>query len=970
MIPDLISQVKDTTLFSKFDVRWGYNNIRIKEGDQHKAAFKTKYGLYEPNVMFFGLTNSPATFQAMMDHILQPWGDKWEQEGVHGSWYMDDVLVASKDKRKHQQATHELLDILEANDLFLKPEKCVWEQPSVDYLGLILEGGITRMDPAKVAGIATWPTPTSVKQVRSFLGFCNFYRPFIYQFSHIAKPLNELTRKDTQWTWEGRQQEAFETLRKRITSEPVLKQPQLEQQFEVEVDASGYAIGALLMQRDEKGKRHSVAYFSSTLNEAERNYDIYTLELYAIIRALRHWRPFLAGSPHEIIVHTNHANLQYWKEPQKINRRIAREVVELSEYNIKLKNIPGRENGRADMLSRRPDYDQGEQDNQNVVVLPEELFVRSGTISYIPEEPLQQDEGVIKQWAGTHDLKKINGEWWKGTCKVITGKEPEKRKIIQAYHDVPAYGHRGINRMKDLVAKYYWWPQLNQDVHKYVKGCAQCQQNKVNTHPQKAPLFPITPTTGALPFQTIAMDFIIKLPELEGFDSILTITDHDCTKMLIAIPCRETITAEGVAELFLRQIFPQFGLPSKIISDRDPRFVSKFMKELCRLMGIVQNVSTAYHPRTNGQSERSNQWLEQYLRFWVDHQQTNWHHYLPLVEFAHNLWKNESMGQSPFEVLMGYSPRAEIFDVTSSIPTVALQLRDWKNAREEAQKLMIKAQKKWTKGKVPEQRYQAGDQVWLEGRNLQVDQPSAKLAPKRHGPFNIKIHDVFHTDLLTPYRETELHRPNFTKPPPDLIDGEEEYEIEEVLQSRRHGRGRKIQYFVKWQGYPDSENQWVDWDDLHADEALADFKRRNPDAVSHIKGGTSQETEDNILTPMSSNGHSSPPLTTISGADLPPEVRELFLNWRPTVPSSWTTPPESEGEDTAVSTGSSPIHHDYYQPQTLIPTNMSLNAAHTPYTTDHPLPDDATSSEDSFPCPTPEITTTNAPSPDPLPIPP
>ena len=518
------------------------------------------------------------------------------------------------------------------------------------------------------------------------------------------------------------------------------------------------------------------------------------------------------------------------------------------------------------------------------------MFIwKGGTILYIPEEPPQQDEGIIKQWTGTHDLKKINGEWWKGTRKVITGEGPEKRKIIQAYHDVLACGHPGINRTKDLVAKYYWWLQLNQDIHEYVKGCTQCQQNKVNTHPQKAPLFPITPTTRALPFQTIAMDFIVKLPESAGFDSILTITDHDCTKMLIAIPCGETITAEGVAELFLQQIFPQFGLPSKIISDRDPRFVSKFMKELCRLMGIVQNVSTAYHPRTDGQLERSNQWLEQYLRFWVDHQQTNWHHYLSLAEFAHNSWKNESTGQSPFEVLMGYSPRAEIFDVTSSIPTVALRLRDWKNAREEAQKLMIKAQKKWAKGKVPEQRYQAGDQVWLEGRNLRIDWPSAKLTPKRHGPFKVKkvlspityqlelppqwkIHDVFHADLLTPYRETKLHGPNFTKPPPDLIDREEEYEIEEILQSRKFGRGRKVQYLVKWKGYPDSENQWVNWDDLHTDEALADFKQKNPDAVLHIKAEGEKTGDDIPHILMSDNEHSSPLLTAISGVDLPPEV--------------------------------------------------------------------------------------------------
>ena len=343
-------------------------------------------------------------------------------------------------------------------------------------------------------------------------------------------------------------------------------------------------------------------------------------------------------------------------------------------------------------------------------------------------------------------------------------------------------------------------------------------------------------------------------------------------------------------------------------------------------------------------------------------------------------------GQSPFEILMGYSPRAEIFDVTSSIPTVALRLRDWKRAREEAQKLMIKAQKKWTKGKEPEQRYKTGDQVWLEGRNLRIDRPSVKLAPKRYGPFKIekvlspityqlklppqwKIHDVFHVDLLTPYRETKLHGPNFTRPPPDLINGEEEYKVKEILQSQKSGRQHKVQYLIKWKGYPDLENQWVDWDDLHVDEALADFKKKNPDAVSHIKAGVGETKGSNNHTLMSNDEYSSPPLTTISGTNMPPEVRQLFLNWQPTVPSSWTTPPESNGENTAVSMGSSPIHHNYYQPQTLIPTNLSLHAVHTPYTTDHTLPSDSDhSSEDSFPCPTPEVINNTTPSPDHIPI--
>ena len=207
---------------------------------------------------------------------------------------------------------------------------------------------------------------------------------------------------------------------------------------------------------------------------------------------------------------------------------------------------------------------------------------------------------------------------------------------------------------------------------------------------------------------------------------------------------------------------------------------------------------------------------------------------------------------------------------------------------------------------------------------------------------------------------------------PDLIDGEEEYEIEEILQSCKYGRRRKVQYLVKWKGYPDSENQWVDWDDLHADEALADFKEKNPDAVSHIKGGTSQETEDNNSpTLMSDDGHSSPLLAVISPANMPPEVRQLFLDWRPTVPSSWTTPPESDSENTAVSTGSSPIRGDYYRPPPLDDAYQSPHAAHTPYTTDHTLPNDSdNSSADSFPCPMPEVTNTNAPSPDPIPIPP
>jgi hypothetical protein len=270
LIPTVIAEVGNASIFTKFDIRWGYNNVRIKDGDQHKAAFKTEFGLFEPMVMFFGLTNSPATFQRMMDTIFAPLKVKHALLGTSIQVYMDDILIASSlGIEGHRAAVHDVLDLLAEHDLFLKPEKCKWETDSIDYLGLILEKGVTRMDPTKVSGIRDWPTPTSVKQVRSFLGFCNFYRSFIRGFSKLARPLNQLTRKDTPWTWGPEENKAFEDLRTRVMTEPILAQPQVDKPFELEVDASGFATGAVLMQKGDDNKKHPVGYYSATLNDAE-----------------------------------------------------------------------------------------------------------------------------------------------------------------------------------------------------------------------------------------------------------------------------------------------------------------------------------------------------------------------------------------------------------------------------------------------------------------------------------------------------------------------------------------------------------------------------------------------------------------------------------------------------------------------------------------------------------------------------
>ena len=246
LISDLINNLMDAKVFSKMDVRWGYNNIRIKEGDEWKATFRTNLGLFEPTVMFFSLTNSPATFQNFMNHIFKP----LIYRGVVAI-YMDDILVFTETHKQHRQVIKEVLDILHQNNLFLKPEKCVFERPEVDYLGMIIGHGQVRMDPAKIFAIQNWLTPKTIKQVQSFLGFANFYRRFIKDFLKIALPLTTLTKKDATWHWTTDQQNTFDTLITALTSEPVLALPRPKGQFRVEANSSNYAVGAILSQKHQ-----------------------------------------------------------------------------------------------------------------------------------------------------------------------------------------------------------------------------------------------------------------------------------------------------------------------------------------------------------------------------------------------------------------------------------------------------------------------------------------------------------------------------------------------------------------------------------------------------------------------------------------------------------------------------------------------------------------------------------------------
>ena len=318
LISDIIDRLKGATIFTKLDVRAGYNNVRIKEGDEWKAAFITPSGLFEPTVMFFGLCNAPATFQNMMNDLFRD----MLQEG----WmviYMDDILIFSDNVEDHHERTRRALQRLQDSDLFLKAEKCEFDRQEVEFLGSIIRPGVVAMDPVKLKAIIEWEPPKTVKQVQAFLGFGNFYRRFIRDYSKIVRPLTELTKKDQPFLWTPECQKAFDTLKKRFTEEPILQIPDPEKPFQIECDASKVATGAVLRQQGEDGLWHPCAYLSKSFTPAERNYQIYDRELLAIVRALEAWRHFLQGSPHPTEILSDHKNLTYFRTVQKLNRRQA-----------------------------------------------------------------------------------------------------------------------------------------------------------------------------------------------------------------------------------------------------------------------------------------------------------------------------------------------------------------------------------------------------------------------------------------------------------------------------------------------------------------------------------------------------------------------------------------------------------------------------------------------------------------------
>ena len=861
----LLDHLSGASVFSTLDLRWGYENVRIREGDEKKLAFVTEFGLYEPTVMFFGMCNAPATFQRMMNEIFHDLINKYVVI------YLDDIFIFSRDREEHVRHVQEVLKRIRENDLFCKPEKCKFFQKKIEYLGHIISEGHVEMDTTKVQAILDWPTPRRMKDVQKFLGFANFYRRFIRDFSKMAKPLTSLTKKEVKWFWGDDQQQAFDALKKAFTTTPIRIMPDPSKPYIIECDASDFATGAILSQRDDEGKTHPIAFQSKSMNDAERNYEIYDKELLAIIRALEEWRHHLEGAEHRVTILTDHKNLEYFESARTLTRRQARWSLFLTRFDFEIQHRPGRLGGKPDLLSRRVDHEPTEKDNKGQVLLKPEVFkakaMKRGHGNILDDHPILkrirasnaidssvrvaletiQNKAPRKLRKGLEDWNTEDGLILYRGKVYVPNDQNIRRELVQLHHDAPHAGHTGIFKTAELISRNYWWPGMTTYIKRYVESCDRCLRKKNFTRKPPGPLQTIS--THERPWETITNDFIVQLPESRGKDAIWVVADHTL-KEAHFIPITSDIDTEQTIDLYLNHVWKLHGLPKKMISDRGPQFVSKLMKGLFERLGIEGATSTAYHPQTDGQSERINQELEQYLRIFCNYRQDDWADYISMAEFAYNNHTHSTTKHSPFYASRGYHPHTIISQINSSSVPRADELVDRIQQLHDEIQSALKLSQERIKGYYDNQHTETlnieeGSLVWLDAKNVTTTAPSKKLADRRLGPYKVlkkisplnyklelppklRIHPVFHVGLLYPHKPDKIKGRTPEPPPPIEVEGEEEYEVEKLIDARLW-RNQK-QYLVKWLDYPDSDNSWEPLKNLtHSEDAITNFHNRHPD---------------------------------------------------------------------------------------------------------------------------------------------
>jgi len=756
LINDVLDSLHDTNYFTTLDMKSGYFQIQLDPATKEKTAFVTHNDLLHFKVLPFGLTNSPATFQRLMSHILRG------LEYTCALIYIDDTIIFSKTVDEHLDHIEEVFKRLRDANLRLNPKKCKFAKQELEYLGHIVTPQGIKPCPSKIKAIESYPVPKNVKQLRSFLGLANYYRRFIKDFAKVAHPLNQLTKKFVKFDWTKSCQEAFDLLKRALISEPILAYPDFTREFHVTVDSSSTALGMTLSQFSDDGVERVIAYNGRSLSNAEVNYSTTEREALALVEAIKKYQPYLHGR--KFTVHTDHQPLQWLTKIKEPLPKLARWSLYLQQFTFTVSYLPGKENSHTDGLSRR-EYDKCElfamsrktQPDTSVKVYEAQRRDRelSDLISYLQSQELPDDEKSARKllimedyfYLGDDDLLyRIENKTSRNQSEPISQlviPTSLRYEILSNAHDHVTGGHLGTHKTYQKLRTRYWWKGMFKDTDHWCKSCIDCSMKKSPRNRHKAPLLPI-PVGGA--FDRVAVDIIGPLKTTtKGNKYIIVFMDY-YSRWPEAIAV-QNIDAATVARVFVDEIISRHGAPIEILSDRGSNFLSSLFREVCKIFKIHKLSTSSYHPQTDGLVERFNGTLIQSLSMYVNKDQTDWDLYIPAVLFAYRVTPSDATQETPFYLIHGRQCRLpmDVDLVTNSKLSPSIEehrKRIVENieisqniARENIQRAQQKMKAQYDKN-AKDSRFIVGQQVWVYTPKTKRGL-SKKLLHLWHGPYRL-----------------------------------------------------------------------------------------------------------------------------------------------------------------------------------------------------------------------------------------
>ena len=837
-IKEMHDRLNGAKVFSKLDLRDGFNNILIKPEDTHKTAFRTRYGHFEFRVLPFGLCNAPATFCRMMNRIF---GDLYDKCIIA---YVDDILIYSGSVDEHLGHLEEVLARLQEHTLFVKESKCSFGVSATEFCGTgVNQSGIS-LDKSKLEPLFAHRQPKNVKDVQSFLGLCNWFRDFIPEFAETALALSELTKKGTQWSWNESHQSAVMTLLFRIVNAPCLKYFDDQLPTHVYTDASKFGIGGWIGQEHADGI-HPVTFWSRKMTPQEVNYPTHERELLALVKMCAKYRHLLVGRP--VVAHTDHAALIHINDQPNLSPRQIRWVESLQDFDIKIEYLPGKLNQLADVLSRNRDF-------APVCGKCKKVTVEFDAVDYVEDEDVEHKLRVYfqnhKPAAAFSNDGKLGKNWsrknnlyYYGEDRVYVPNVGDFRlSLLHDHHDIPTAGHQGFSRTLDNLKKNYYWETLREDTMKYVISCDSCQRNKQSNQSPAGLLHPLPIPEDR--FETVSIDFMDLPVSKGGYDSAMIMVDK-LTKLVTIAATKKSSTAEEAAELFLNRWFcAGRGLPKELISDRDTRFVSKFWQSLMQKLEVNLLMSTARHQQTNGQAEHGVKMVKDCLKAYVDYKGRNWDTMLPSVEYSLNNAVSSVTGYTPFQLAFGLDRTKKIKSPSTGVIQELGQNLEWARVQVAAQQ--DRMERSANRERSIPKKIVVGDRVLIERTGIKWPADSMntpKLLPRRLGPFKVlnvdselgnvevelpfslKIHNKFARDVVLLYKEPDEHFPNRHSPAAvqEPWDPETEFEVEKILDHRVF-RGQR-QLLIKWKDYSSVHNSWEPVKNIQADDVVQAYQQ-------------------------------------------------------------------------------------------------------------------------------------------------